>query len=60
MKAGLGKVSVVQWMQHAYSDFFSLFFSFSFILFLSLSLSLTTTKGKKKIKIKKTHATISL
>ena len=32
-KAGLGKVSVVQWMQHAYSDFFL------FILFLSLSLS---------------------
>ena len=36
----MGKVSVVQWMQHAYSDFFS-FFSFSFILFLSLSLSLS-------------------
>ena len=52
-KAGLGKVSVVQWMQHAYSDFFLSFFPyrlsyFSLSIYLFLSLSLTTTKEKKR------------
>ena len=48
-KAGLGKVSVVQWMQHANSDFFSFFPSrYPISLYLSLSLSLSPQPRKKK------------